>query len=79
MIEERFIVGGQVAGAFRGFADDDLHRRVLGQSGGAFVVLATRGDGEKALTHQGEEIVFNLGRTTGIMQACDRRLRDPVR
>ena len=41
----------------------------LGQSRGIIVVFIALGNGEQALPHQGQEIMFNLAGITGVMEA----------
>jgi len=71
-------LGGQVAVTLRGLAGHDLESRVLGQGGGIIVVFVALGNGEQALPHQGQEIMFNLVALPGIMEAAGGVFRDPV-
>ena len=58
-------LGGQIAGTLRSLAGHDLESQVSGQSRGIVIVFLSQGNGEQALPHQGQEIMFNLVGITG--------------
>lgn len=52
----------------RSLAGHDLESRASGQGRGIVVVFIALGNGEPALPHQGQEVVFDLAGITGIMK-----------